>query len=352
MSNIPTSSAESIARDFSHANMPLPGINAAPLTAIPGHYPYQRYDQLGMNVPQNISNIDHYNWAHQPSFPDYRNIPQHVQGNMFSSHLMPLPTPPTYLPQEEGDGVELRNLYNSENASNYIPPIQGTNNYNDGAFYNYHDKTALNGGEVNHRPIVAPNTYVLPGTVGTEPLPFNHSPINPPHSGYYNRELDGYRIAPIVPTSDNDLSYNSQNGASYGTFANQNVSPTSSGGNTGLRKSSSTAPNSVKASKRQKSEINSEEEDNNSGDGKDSDRRTANNARERIRVSDINGAYKQLEKVCVSQSDSSAQKTQTKLGILYLARDRIQELEDKIRARNLDPMAAVMVLQQTDRMMF
>ena len=80
---------------------------------------------------------------------------------------------------------------------------------------------------------------------------------------------------------------------------------------------------------------------------REKERRSANNARERIRIRDINEALKELGRICMSHLRSD--KPQTKLGILNMAVDVIMGLEQQVRERNLNPKVACLKRREEEK---
>uniref|UniRef100_A0A3B5LJ16 Transcription factor E2-alpha n=1 Tax=Xiphophorus couchianus TaxID=32473 RepID=A0A3B5LJ16_9TELE len=80
---------------------------------------------------------------------------------------------------------------------------------------------------------------------------------------------------------------------------------------------------------------------------KERDRRLANNARERVRVRDINEAFRELGRMC--QVHLQSDKAQTKLIILQQAVQVILSLEKQVRERNLNPKAACLKRREEEK---
>ena len=76
---------------------------------------------------------------------------------------------------------------------------------------------------------------------------------------------------------------------------------------------------------------------------KEQQRRKANNERERVRVRDINYAFRELGDICANHTNERAQ---TKLTILQQALSVIHNLEGEARLRNVNPRAACFKIRE------
>ncbi|XP_046451451.1 transcription factor 12-like isoform X32 [Daphnia pulex] len=127
------------------------------------------------------------------------------------------------------------------------------------------------------------------------------------------------------------------------------------GGASANTPTSSSHGGASKSSKRSRSSAGSDDEDDDDDEGldpavkvvKEKERRQANNARERIRIRDINEALKELGRMCMTHLKSD--KPQTKLGILNMAVEVIMQLEQQVRERNLNPKAACLKRREEEK---
>lgn len=83
------------------------------------------------------------------------------------------------------------------------------------------------------------------------------------------------------------------------------------------------------------------------GNEREKERRQANNARERIRVKDINDAFKELGTMC--DQHMSKDRNRTKLMILHDAVEVITYLENAVRERNLNPKTACLKRREEEK---
>ncbi|XP_074925706.1 transcription factor 12 isoform X6 [Chelonoidis abingdonii] len=105
----------------------------------------------------------------------------------------------------------------------------------------------------------------------------------------------------------------------------------------------------IKVSSRGRTSSTNEDEDLNPEQKieREKERRMANNARERLRVRDINEAFKELGRMC--QLHLKSEKPQTKLLILHQAVAVILSLEQQVRERNLNPKAACLKRREEEK---
>lgn len=115
--------------------------------------------------------------------------------------------------------------------------------------------------------------------------------------------------------------------------------------------SANSAQSSAKGSKRPRRYCSSADDDDDAEPAvkalREKERRQANNARERIRIRDINEALKELGRMCMTHLKSD--KPQTKLGILNMAVEVIMTLEQQVRERNLNPKAACLKRREEEK---
>lgn len=116
-----------------------------------------------------------------------------------------------------------------------------------------------------------------------------------------------------------------------------------------MRSDDESSQRDIKGSSRGRTSSTNEDEDLNPEQKieREKERRMANNARERLRVRDINEAFKELGRMC--QLHLKSEKPQTKLLILHQAVAVILSLEQQVRERNLNPKAACLKRREEEK---
>ncbi|KAK7476871.1 hypothetical protein BaRGS_00031874 [Batillaria attramentaria] len=120
--------------------------------------------------------------------------------------------------------------------------------------------------------------------------------------------------------------------------------PAKAANTTAIQSSSSSGPS---ASKRARSGEDDPDESPETKAERERLRRQANNARERVRVRDINEAFKELGQMVTMHTTSS--QPLTKLMVLQQAVNVITALESQVRERNLNPKAACLKRREEEK---
>ncbi|XP_076241778.1 transcription factor 12-like isoform X2 [Calliopsis andreniformis] len=196
----------------------------------------------------------------------------------------------------------------------------------------------------------------------TSPPQLDH--LTSPHSAVTVAQPQG-SYPGLTPTPDTDGSIKIERlpvtNAKYVSLEKRKDPPDSSGGETKPSSSDLAAAGVIgtatvnstsqgKGTKRSRRYCSSAEDEDDDPDVKaqrEKERRQANNARERIRIRDINEALKELGRMCMTHLKTD--KPQTKLGILNMAVEVIMTLEQQVRERNLNPKAACLKRREEEK---
>ncbi|XP_061940932.1 transcription factor 12 isoform X13 [Apis cerana] len=196
----------------------------------------------------------------------------------------------------------------------------------------------------------------------TSPPQLDH--LTSPHPAVTVTQPQG-SYSGLTPTPDTDGSIKIERlpvtNAKYVSLEKRKDPPDSSGGETKPSSSELAAAGVIgaatvnstsqgKGTKRSRRYCSSAEDEDDDPDVKaqrEKERRQANNARERIRIRDINEALKELGRMCMTHLKTD--KPQTKLGILNMAVEVIMTLEQQVRERNLNPKAACLKRREEEK---
>ncbi|KAG9489403.1 hypothetical protein GDO78_005405 [Eleutherodactylus coqui] len=202
-------------------------------------------------------------------------------------------------------------------------------------------------GAAHNGPIVTlPSNY---GTAGLVPNSRQTSMLGSNREESVSLSTDHAALSGTVSTSSTEINHKPQD--NYREVKSEHKDKDENfhdpGSSDDMRSDDETSQSDLKTS-RGRSSIN-EDEDLNPEQKleRERERRMANNARERLRVRDINEAFKELGRMC--QLHLKSEKPQTKLLILHQAVAVILNLEQQVRERNLNPKAACLKRREEEK---
>ncbi|XP_065332380.1 transcription factor 12 isoform X5 [Cloeon dipterum] len=176
-------------------------------------------------------------------------------------------------------------------------------------------------------------------TAGLNPVGANYAPLNSDTDGNIKIERLSTKKRKLEPPPDSTDSKPSSSDHGLNVLPGPNSTSSTAGGGKGSKRTRSISVNSCSSA--------DEDEDPATKAQREKERRQANNARERIRIRDINEALKELGRMCMQHLKTD--KPQTKLGILNMAVDVIVQLEQQVRERNLNPKAACLKRREEEK---